>query len=495
MNNIMPFLLSDGYKQVHAEQFPKGLTKLVSYMTPRKSRLETQDKMIFFGLQAFCKKYLIDYFDTEFFHKSIEDNIREYTRVLDIMIGKGNYSTRKIEDLWRLGYLPIEIKALPEGTQVPMHVPCLEISNTHKDFAWVVQWIESLLSSEIWKPCIHANVGYSYRKVVDKYYDLTVDDSFPHKKAISDFGFRGMSCLEEATKASAAWLLSFSGTATIPAIPYLEEMYNCDCTQEEVGFSAVSTEHSVMTANFAVDGNEIDFVKKLLTEIYPNSNFSMVSDSYDYWNMIDNILPLCKKEIMEHNGKLLVRPDSGDIVDISVQTIQHLWDIFSGTINSKGYKVLDSHIGCIYGDGVTQERADIIYKKLMESGFASNNIIFGAGSFSFNAIMEDSILKPYTRDTFSVAIKATYGEINNEPIMIFKDPKTDRETGEGFKKSQKGMCFVHRNADGDIVFEDGYTSNTICKIGNLLTTVFLNGTIVKEQTLSEIRDVLHGGKF
>jgi nicotinamide phosphoribosyltransferase len=177
----------------------------------------------------------------------------------------------------------------------------------------------------------------------------------------------------------------------------------------------------------------------------------MVSDTYDYWNLVDNILPSLKEEILNHDGKLLVRPDSGDIIDISVKTVEHLWDIFGGTTNSKGYKVLDKHIGCVYGDGVTPRRAKIIYQKLMDKGFASNNIVFGAGSFSFNAFELENYdgttsLAPCTRDTFSIAVKATVGIVNGKEIEIFKDPKTDRENGGGnFKKSQRGACRVWRD--------------------------------------------------
>ena len=500
MKNTLALLLSDGYKQVHAEQFPAGTTKLVSYLTPRKSRLTHQNEMVFFGLQAFCKTYLIDYFKENFFDVPLNEVIDEYTRVVDVMLGKGNYGVEKIEKLWKLRYLPIEISALPEGLKVPMQVPCISITNTHPDFAWVVQWVESLLSSEIWKPCVHATVGFSYRKIVDKYYDLTVDDSIAHHKAISDFGFRGMSTLQEATKASAAWLMSFSGTATIPAVPYLERMYNCDCTKELVGTNAISTEHSVMASNFAVDGDEVTFIKRLLTEIYPNASFSMVSDTYDYWNLVDNILPQVKKDIINHNGKLLVRPDSGDIIEISVKTIAHLWNIFGGTINSKGYKVLDPHIGCVYGDGVTQERAAKIYQALMDKGFASNNIVFGAGSFSFNAIEEDGVLYPYTRDTFSIAVKATYGIVNGKEIFIFKDPKTDRDTGSGFKKSQRGLCVVHYE-DGDLRCRDGYLlkdmtqKDKIYMSSSLLQPVYADGQMIRETNIKEIRDRLYGGKF
>lgn len=498
--NTLALLLADGYKHVHAEQFPKGLTKLVSYMTPRKSRIpKLWNHMVFFGLQAFVKKYLVDYFTENFFKVPLDEVIREYTHVLDPMIGKGNYDLRKVIDLHELGYLPISVAGLPEGTLVPMQVPCVEVTNTHEDFAWVVQWVESLMSAELWKACIHANVALSYRKVVDKYYDETVDDNVDRTKAISDFGFRGMSCLEEATKASAAWLTSFSGTATIPAIPYLERYYYVDNEKEHFATNAISTEHSVMASNFSVDGEERAFVKRLLTEKYPHASFSMVSDTYDYWNLVDNIIPSLKDEILAHDGKLLVRPDSGDIIDISVKTIQHLWDIFKGTVNSKGYKVLDPHIGCVYGDGVTQMRAATIYEQLKQLGFAANNIIFGAGSFSFNSIetVDDDgnhHFGPFTRDTFSVAIKATAGEVNGKFIEIFKDPKTDKVEGCNFKKSHRGVCKVYFDKEkNEYVCEDRQTnfphhSLPTSLYQNAFECYFYDGKCTHYQSLFDIRE-------
>lgn len=496
MEDTLALLLSDGYKQVHAEQFPKGLTKLVSYLTPRRSRLVTEDEMVFFGLQAFCQKYLIDYFNDNFFGIDENEVVRQYTRVIDVMLGKGNYNLQKVINLHRLGYLPLDIHAIPEGTMVPMGVPCIEITNTHPDYAWVVQWVESLMSSEMWKPCVHATVGHMYRRIVNKWYKETVDDNIPRHKAISDFGFRGMSCREEATKASAAWLLSFSGTATIPAIPFLEKYYLCNCESELVGTNAISTEHSVMSSNFAVDGDEVTMIRRLLNEIYPHASFSMVSDTYDYWNLVQNILPQVKEDVLGHDGKLLIRPDSGDVVDISVKTIAALWDIFGGSINSKGYKVLDPHIGCVYGDSVTPNRANTIYKRLARNGFASNNIVFGAGSFSFTCYEgADGTLSPYTRDTFNVAVKATAGWIGERYIPIFKDPKTDRETSFSFKKSHRGCIKVFRDEDGHLTFTQGHDHIDHDFGGDAMKRVFCNGLMVTPSTLQEIRKRLNNNDF
>lgn len=488
-----PMLLIDFYKTVHAEMLPKNITKSVSYFTPRMSRVKRWDKVVMFGLQGFIKIYLVDYFNEEFFDKPFEEIIYEYKRIMDASLGKDAYKIDKIEKLHKLGYLPIEIVALPEGTMVPMHVPMFGITNTHKDFAWLPQALESLISAEMWHPMLAATVGKTYRDIVNYYYDLTCDDSIPKSKALGAFDFRGEECLQSAVKAGAGWCLSFLNTATVPTIPYLEKNYFCDCTKEDVAYGSPSTEHSVMCSNYAIDGDEITLLRRLLTEIYPNTSFSAVLDSYDYWNVINNILPQLKTEIMNHNGCMLMRGDSGDCVEVVTKTVFKLWDEFGGTINSKGYKVLDPHVKAIYGDSITVQRCEEIYKILMENGFSCSNVALGVGSFSFQCIEEDGFLKPFTRDTFSSCIKATYCEIDGKPFPIFKNPKDG-----GFKKSQKGCCRVYTRCDGSIYYEDELTwkqSTDYEKRGNMLIPVFKNGELLKEQSLKEIRDRLHGGEF
>lgn len=569
-----PLLLLDFYKCFHSEQYPKGLTRMVSYLTPRMSRVNGDGKLIIYSVQANIKKYFIDYFNEYFFSQPKEQVVQDYIDTIDNTTGLAPYEIKKISDLHDLGYLPIEIFAIEEGTRVPVKVPMIGITNTHKDFVWVVNTIETLLSCSLWHPMISANVGYSYRQIVDKYFDISVDNDVPRSRAMGDFSMRGQESLESATASSSAFLLSFLNTATVPAIKYLEQYYNCDCKKEPVGFGSISTEHSVMCSNFAIDGDEMTMVKRLLTEIYPKNSFSMVSDSYDYWNMVSNILPQCRQEIMEHEGTLLVRGDSGDPVDIICGTyeydivefkehteekevfeyfknqglkrmttnrdytygcligkkfyeltcerlydfrkgeayiefedfkeveytpemkgtVQCLWDSFGGAINSKGFKVLDSHIKTVYGDSITQERATQIYEKLIKKGFASNNVVLGMGSFSMQCIEEDGVLKPYTRDTYGIAVKATYAEKSDgSPIMIFKNPKTD--TGN-FKKSQRGCCYVYEDENKEITYEDGLTFAEIGnKSNNLLTTVFKDGIMVKETSLKQIRDKLHNNKF
>ncbi|MCL2496847.1 MAG: nicotinate phosphoribosyltransferase [Clostridiales bacterium] len=494
MNNINPLLLLDYYKTTHHEQYPQGITKIVAYYTPRMSRINDEDKLVMFGLQAYIKSYLIKSFNENFFGRQKEEVLLEYKRVIDNTLGKGIVNYDKIGKLHDLGYLPIEIKALDEGIMAPVKVPMFEVANTHKDFAWLVNTLENTLSCTLWHTQLSANVGYRYRKIVNKYYGISVEDDIPRNRALGDFSMRGQESCESAIKSSAGFCLSFVNTATVPAILFLEEYYNCDCQKDAVAFGAISTEHSVMNSNYTVDGDEISMVKRLLNDIYPANGFSMVSDSYDYWNMVDNIIPACKEDIMKHGGYIGVRGDSGDPVEITTETVKRLWETFGGSVNSKGYKVLDAHIKVIYGDSITPQRAENIYKILIENGFACNNVFLAAGSFSMQCLEQNGELTPYTRDTFGIAIKSTYCEVEGKPIQIYKDPKTD--TGS-FKKSQRGMCVVYRDAKGKVDYQDGFDSSTINSFAgeNLLKPVFRDGEMKKEQTLQEIRDILHEGKF
>lgn len=507
MFKLNPLLESDFYKQVHWNQYPKNVTKVVSYWVPRGTRIKAWDNVVMFGLQSFIKEFLIEDFNEYFFGRALDEVIDEYHHILDNTLGEQLAGIHRIDALHRLGYLPIEIKALPEGTRVPLKVPMFEISNTHPDFAWLTNALESVISCEMWHAMLSANVGVAYREIVDKYYDETCDDTIPHCRALGDFAMRGQESYRSATKSSAAWLLSFVNTATVPAIPYLEKYYNCDCSKEQVGFGAPSTEHSVMCSNFAIDGDEITMIKRLLTEIYPHNTFTMVSDSYDYWNLVENIIPQCKKEILEHDGIFMVRGDSGDPVEVVTKTVFKLWDIFGGTTNSKGYKVLDKHVKAIYGDSITMRRAQKIYEILKEAGFAASNVSLGVGSFSmqcFEDELEDGTvrLSPFTRDTLNFAIKATYCETSDgKQIPIFKNPKE-----MAFKKSNKGCIAVYYgenklDEDGNVIFADflvidGRTFEDVSNDpNNKLQPVFKDGKMLKEYSLKEIRDRLWDGKF
>ena len=499
-----PMLNKDFYKEFHGRCLPDGMTKSVSYFTPRKSRVEMWGSVVVHGYQAFIKQHLIDDWNENFFSRPKEDVVEEYARVIENTMGKCD--RERVAELHDLRYLPIEIWALPEGTLCPVGVPFFSITNTHPHFAWLPQTLESLISAELWYPMITATVGHTYRQIVNDAYEKTCDDDVKRAFALGNFDYRGDMGQDAALKAASGWLLSFGNTATVPAIPYMEAMYPCDCTKELVGRGANSTEHFVMCSNSANDIKEYEcqypfdprrervFLKRLLTEICPNESVSCVCDSYDYWNVVENIIPTLKDEILNHNGTFLVRGDSGDCVDVVTKTVFKLWDIFGGSVNSKGYKVLDTHVKALYGDSIQIETAKRIYQILEENGFAAQNVALGVGSFSMHCIIENGQFKPFTRDTFCSAIKACDAVINGEEIPIYKDPVTDRVEGAGFKKSHKGCCRIFKGEDGKLHCQDNLTYEDSLKNTEMIE-VFRDGKLLVDQTLGEIRNRLNNNNF
>jgi nicotinamide phosphoribosyltransferase len=244
-----PILKTDFYKVGHKDQYPKGTQKVYSTLIPRSNKwMPWADKAIFFGLQGFIKKYLIEDMNVHFFGRSKKEIKQEYSRFMESTLGIKNFNTKHIEDLHDLGYIPLEIKALPEGTSVPMRVPMLSLENTHKDFFWVTNYFETLISSIVWKTVTSATISHKYRKEFEKYAELTgYDKGFVGFQG-HDFSYRGMAGDEAAQLSGSGHLVNFVGTDTIPAISYLENYYLADITKGLVGTSIPATEHSVMCA-------------------------------------------------------------------------------------------------------------------------------------------------------------------------------------------------------------------------------------------------------
>lgn len=480
-----PLLLTDFYKTGHISQYPKNTTLVYSNFTPRKSRIYGINEVVFFGLQYFIKKYLIEEYNNNFFNKPLSDVVDSYKRILDNSLG-GYADMQHVTALHKLGYMPIEIKALPEGSLVPMRVPMLTIKNTLPDFYWVTNFLETILSTTIWGACTSATISLEYKKILNKYADETIGHRCHVPYQAHDFSFRGMYGLEAALISGAGHLLNFVGTDTIPAISFLEQYYKADSNKELIGSSVPATEHSVMC--MGGEETETETYKRLLTEIYPIGIISIVSDTWNLWDVLTKTLVELKDIILQRNGKLVVRPDSGNPVKIicggdvskgldSLEykgVVEILWDIFGGNVNEKGYKILDSHIGCIYGDSITLERCKEICERLKLKGFASSNIIFGVGSYTFQYT---------TRDTFGFAVKSTYGEIAGEAREIFKDPITDNVG----KKSAKGLLKVVLNK-GKYELIDQVSKEEEEK--GELKTIFKDGILIKECSLYEIRERL-----
>jgi nicotinamide phosphoribosyltransferase len=423
-----PIFYKDFYKVSHYEQYPKNTQLVFSNFTPRKA-INGQSFSVFFGLQYFIKEYLEYRFKKYFFDVPKEEIMNAYRWFMKETLGSEK-SFDHIGKLHDLGYLPIAIYAVDEGTLVSMRVPAMVIWNTHPDFYWLTNALETLLSCTLWGGCTSATIAYQYRFILDKYAKETSDmEGFVDYQA-HDFSFRGMNSVEAAMISGAAHLNYFKGSDTIPAILFLNKYYGKDIS---CGTSIPATEHSVMSCG----GKETEYetYKRLITEVYPNGFLSIVSDTWDLWHVVDTILPKLKSEIMNRDGKIVIRPDSGDPVKIicgdgdQKGLVERLWDIFGGTTNSKGYKQLDSHIGTIYGDSINLERCRQIMEGLKEKGFASTNVVLGIGSYTYQF---------NTRDTFGWAMKSTYAEIDGKPYNIYKDPKTD----SGIKKSHKGLLKV-----------------------------------------------------
>ena len=491
-------LMTDGYKLDHRRQYPKGTEYVYSNWTPRSNEYFPQatDGVVVFGIQYFIKKYLINYFNKEFFNVDEDKAVKSFKRRIDTFLGKNDVGIEHIRALHRLGYLPIRIKALPEGSICPIRVPMLTVVNTHPDFFWVTNFLETLISCELWLPMTSATTARVYRKELERHAEKTgfgkdVELGF----LCHDFSMRGMAGLEASIMSGMGHLTSFIGSETIPAIDAVEEYYNIDAEKELIAATVPATEHSVMSAGGC--DNEFETYKRLLTEVYPSGYVSIVSDTWDLWQVVTDFIPRLKNEILARDGRFVVRPDSGDPVDIicgytkdelneltfeeaaapeAKGVYQLLWETFGGTINEKGYKVLDAHIGVIYGDSITIERQREIYKRLEDKGFAATNLVLGIGSYTYQY---------RTRDSLGFAMKATWCQINGEPKEIFKQPKTDG----GMKNSLKGLIQVLKDENGRYYANDCVSKEE--EDVSCLTTVFLNGELTKDFSLSEIRNRLN----
>lgn len=522
-------LLTDGYKLDHRRQYPKGTEYVYATFIPRTNQWypEAYEGSVVFGIQYFIKKYLIEEFNANFFNLPLQDILNAYDRRIRTFLGQDAFDAighEHIEKLHKLGYLPIKIKALAEGTLCPLGVPVLSIINTHPDFFWLPNYLETLLSTTLWLPMTSATTARLSKKALVEHAVKTGFDKDNLGFLCHDFSMRGMAGVESAIMSGMAHLTSWNGSETLPAIAALEEYYYADAEQELLAATVPATEHSVMEAGSKE--SELDTYKRLLTQVYPKGFVSIVSDTWDYWNVVTNYLPKLKDIIMSRDGRFVIRPDSGDPVDIICGvdpkdcinlgdqniyyikgyskmngidqeitynklrrdesfknkciitetefkgTYEILWDIFGGTINEKGYKVLDTHIGMIYGDAIILERQKEIYRRLENKGFAATNIVLGYGSYSY--------IGKVSRDSLSWAVKSSWCQINGEGKVIFKEPKT-----ASWKKSLKGLCRVLYKDDKYIV-EDQITQEE--ENTGFLQTVFENGNMTTAIRLQDIRE-------
>lgn len=487
---IVASTLCDSYKLGHKDMYPDGTQRVYSNWTPRGSRIPDVNEVVFFGLQAFLKKYLNPHalFDRKFFAKNRHSAAVQYSDRVNRYLGRTDTSAKHIEELWDIGYIPLEFRALPEGTLTPLRVPMFTVENTLPNFFWLTNYIESLLSCEIWQPCTSATLAHRMRVLLNGWAKKTGGDPNFVPWQGHDFSFRGMPGLEAAMASGAAHLLSFTGSDTIPAIDWIEEYYPGNPEDEILAMSVPASEHSVM----CVGGQEgeIETLERLLDK-FPTGILSVVSDTWDIWKLLTEYLPKLKDKILARNGKLVIRPDSGDPADIVCGTnrdfcgsdipaergvVELLWHEFGGASNSKGFRELNPHIGVIYGDSITYDRANEISQRLADKDFASTNIVYGIGSYWYQF---------QTRDTFGFAMKATHAVVNGEGRDLFKKPVTD--TGEKF--SATGRLSVQRAINtGKLFCIERATPEQ--EAASLLTPVWRDGVMLREQSFSDIRKLL-----
>lgn len=534
-----PLLAIDFYKADHIRQYPANTTKVYANLTPRSSRLYTgthKDSIVVFGLQMFILEYLIEAFNTYFFARTKSDVIDEYRQFMFSTLGPDSVTLLQFEALHDLGYLPLKIRALDEGELCPINVPCIVIENTHPGFYWLTNYIETILSSYLWGPMTNATIAFNYRTLIDQAAAETSDaPSFAMFQG-HDFSARGLHGPESMYRDQISHLLSFAGTDTCLAIRGAHDFYQADYTKELVGTSVPATEHSVMM--MGQQGNELATFKRLITELYPAGIVSIVSDTWNLWTVLTDYAAQLKDDILNRTpnslglAKVVFRPDSGNPVDIicgspyyygvvtdantlteAVHTViaanktqftwnnkhydidhlstpedtippewigalECLWNVFGGTINSKGYKVLNPRVGLIYGDSITIPRLQAIFARMKAKGFASDNIVFGIGSYTYNYS---------TRDTFGFAIKATYGEVDHIGRNLQKDPITD----SGVKKSATGKLAVVRDDHNQLTLVQNASDELIESDRNELKLVYEDGILKRRHTLSDIRSRLH----
>ena len=471
-HNTNLLLMTDVYKIGHLRMYKPGTTKIYSYLCARSTKKE--QKALFFGLQPYLK--LLSKGVTQ---EDAEEFFSYFSELLGASVPEDVKT--KINDLVKLGYIPLEIKAVKEGTFLDNKNVLATVTNTHPDFYWVVGFFESLLL-KVWNTTSVATLSHKFKRIITEFTKETSDSDFLLPFLVHDFGYRGVSSEETAELSGAAHLVNFCGTDTIPAVKFVKQNY---AATGLVGASVPASEHSIHCSFGPTKQDELDYVNNMM-DLNPIGIVSVVSDAYDYFRMLTVTLPIVKDKILARDGKYVVRPDSGDPMKILCGdpdatldspefkgTFVLLDELFGSTINSKGYKELNPKIGVIYGDGMYFDRYKAILTKMKEMGYANTNLVVGIGGL---------LLQQHNRDDLGFAFKATYAEINGVATELYKDPATDPG-----KRSHKGLMTLVKNDDTGTYETIDQCTEAEEKCGEL-TRVFFNGTLENEQTFAEIRE-------
>lgn len=448
--------LTDSYKVGHYNMYPKDTEIVYSYFESRKGALYNETE--FFGLQYISKEYLLG-------RQVTNEKIKRAKEIIDIHLGPGVFN----EDGWKYilnkydGCLPIKIMAVPEGLPIPTNNVLMTVQNTDPKCWWLTNYLETLLS-HVWSSSTVASLSREVKIMCKYYLEQTSDNMDVIDFMLHDFGFRGVSSVESAGICGAGHLTNFKGTDTIRAIEYAMDYYNSGVC----AYSVPATEHSIMTS-LGPDG-ESKLFSDLLDE-YPKGILSVVIDSYDYKNFIDSIARKHKDKVLSRDGKTVFRPDSGDPVSTTLRVLELLDSVFGSTVNSKGYRVLNSKVGALWGDGIDYMGVRNILHAMKAAGWSAENIVFGMGG---------GLLQKINRDTQRFAFKCSAQRRNGNWYDIYKKPL------DITKESKKGFQYLYK-------FEGSHGSvfKTVNKCDysreNILLPVFENGNLLIDYKFDEIR--------
>ncbi len=466
MENVM--LRTDVYKMGHMEQYPPGTTKVYSYLLARSDK--KMPSTLFYGLQYYLK--LLEVKPTQ---EMMDEFLVYRKRILGFDASQDVKD--KLSALVKLGYIPLKIKAVREGSIIPVRNVLMTLESTVPGFHWVVGFFESLLL-KVWNTCTVASYSKKLKDLCKRFADETCDDDGHRPFQVHDFGYRGCSSDETAMLSGSAHLINFLGTDTVLALKMIIDTYGCS---EPIGLSVTASEHSVVCAY----GKEREFdAFEHMLKLVPTGIISQISDTYDLWNVLTNFAEKLKSRILDRDGKFVFRPDSGDPPKIicgdgDAETGSPEWfgalrlldKNFGSKKNKKGYRVLNPKVGLIYGDGMFYERFERTLEMMRDMKYASSNLVIGSGGI---------LLQQHNRDDQGYAIKATFAEVNGEMRELVKDPITDHK-----KKSHKGLVALLKDDDGRYFTKDQCTAEEEAK--SLLETVYLNGKITRTTTFDEIR--------
>lgn len=446
----------DSYKVTHFNQYPQNTKKLYAYIEARNLNSE---ELIFFGLQAFVKKYLLN--------PITQDDIDEAEKFLLSHIGVFN------RDDWEYilnehgGFLPIEIKSLDEGTVTNKKIPLLDITNTDEKVPWLVTYIETALLRSLWYPSSVATISREIKKIIFRYLDDTCtnfDDQLPFK--LHDFGARGVSSYESSRIGGAAHLLNFLGSDTVEGAMFLKDYYD----GTDISYSIPASEHSTITAWGKDNENKAheNIINQFLLE---GKVIASVIDSYDTFETATKIISSeLKEKIINSKGTFVVRPDSGKLPDTIIELLDTLSseENFGYTLNSKGYKELPSYIRVIQGDGVDKNSIEDILISMKENNYSAANITFGMGG---------ALLQKLDRDTYSFAMKVSAIHDGNTWKDVYKEPSNDKT-----KNSRRGRFAIVQNDELEVVDLEKLNQT------NLLKTRYKDGKLYNETDLKVIRN-------